>query len=202
MNACAHHSKPLVQLRFASYPSNSTQETAVPRPCLSSRVHALHMRRQLVFSVESFATSARAAMAGRVVTPEAGLVGGMERGMVSPQHRWTTEGLACAALIVAHILSVAEYGTDTRDSIVVVVGRVDRIGRVDGSPRPSTLLFRADHVAWKRLSKGVQVWRVYITVERWHVLAGDYASPDAVLKELGSQDARGRLTGQHVSQEP
>ena len=154
------------------------------------------MRRQLVFPVESFATSARAAMAARVVTPEAGLVGGMERCMVSPQLRWTTEGLVCAALIVAHILSVAEYGTDTRDSIVAVVGRVD------GSPRPSTLLFRADHVAWRRLSKGVQVWRVYITVKRWHVLAGGYASPDAVLKKLGSQDARGRLTGQHVSQEP
>ena len=110
------------------------------------------MRRQLVSSAESFATSARAAMAGRVVTPEAGLVGGMERGMVSPQLRWTTEGLACASLIVAHILSVAEYRADTRDSIVVV-GRVDRIGRVDSSPRPSTLLFRADHVAWRRLSK-------------------------------------------------
>lgn len=157
MNACAYHLKPLVQLRFAGYPSSSIQETAVPRPCLSSRVHALHMRRQLVFSVESFATSARAAMAGRVVTPEAGLVGGMERGVVSPQLPWATEGLACAALIVARILSVAEYRADTRDSIVVVVGRVDRIGRVDGSPRPSTLLFRADHVAWRRLSKEVQI---------------------------------------------
>ena len=115
------------------------------------------MRRQLVSSAESFATSARAAMAGRVVTPEAGLVGGMERGMVSPQLRWTTEGLACAALIVAYILSVAEYRADTSDSIVVVVGRVDRIGRVHGSPRPSTLLFRVDHVAWRRLSKEVQV---------------------------------------------
>jgi hypothetical protein len=143
--------KPLVQLRFAGYPSNSIQETAVPRLCLSSRVHALHMRRQLVFSVESFATSARAAMAGRVVTPEAGLVGGMERGVVSPQLPWATEGLACAALIVARILSVAEYRADTRDSIVVVVGRVD------GSPRPSTLLFRVDHVASRRLSKEVQI---------------------------------------------
>lgn len=196
MNACAYHSKPLVQLRFAGYPSNSIQETAAPRPCLSSRVHALHMRRQLVFSVESFATSARAAMAGRVVTPEAGLVGGMERGVVSPQLPWATEGLACAALIVARILSVAEYRADTRDSIVAVVGRVD------GSPRPSTLLFRVDHVAWRSLSKEVQVWRVEIILESWHVLAGGYASPDAVLKKLGSQDARGRLTGQHVSQEP
>lgn len=78
------------------------------------------------------------------MTPEVGLVGGMKRGVMPPQLRRATKGLACAALIVTHELSVAEYGADTRDSFLIVVNHTDF------RPEPLTLLFRVNSIIQRR----------------------------------------------------
>lgn len=147
------------------------------------RMHAFDVRYQLVISVEGFAAAAHAARTGWDVTPEVGLVGGMDRGMMSPQLGRASEGQICALLIFAHISSIAEDNANTRDSVLV-------LDRFDHSLGILVLLFRIDCIARRMMLQNVEVCRMGVEVERWDVLVRGCTGPDDVLEILRSQAAR------------